>query len=353
MPLDTVRIRFEQPPFKTLNLENWSKRTNAVNPEELFIPAIKHEINLRKYDSDVQACGIHAVVEADGRTFLEFSAKTLGSDYLNGLSQNNIEKAFYNIDKISDFFFTLDAEKVMQGTISKVHNTINLEYEQKDLIPLVTSLKNCISWKHKKTDNRFLTTADFKNKSEGLQIYAKKQELQLHDKNYFKLCADKIKGEFARVEHKLDSAIKVISVYGKAGIRNTRFTDVLENKNSGKVLRHTFNNLTILDDVKKISYNPVLFEMLSNPDIPIDYLKKRFGSAGIYEQLNYSQEALREALKMKYKDKGLISRVFKTILIEYNDALKIQEGSNIDYKAYTNEFKEKAYHIINELEAVG
>lgn len=357
MGLDTVRLVADCSIFETLNIDRFGMHKAKDRPETRLFEtgrSTSYSVSSRKYSPETQSEGAYCQVHPDGLAVLEFSAKALGRDYLSGISENTIERAVANINANSKHWFTVNLHRLVERAhCEKVHNTINIPYDEADIYPLIASLKNTVTWAHKKPDKRFLTSAIFKNKSEALEIYAKLCQLREKDINFFALVGGDIESELARMEHKLENKAQVTKIYNRGGgdiiQAQIPFAHVIKESTSGKILGAVVDSLTVVEPKHPELFNTELFNMISDPNVKLSELQRQLGSDGILEQLGRSEEALREALRIRFNDRSLVSRYTKQILTDCAEAQRIKDGAVIDYMAVTQVFMDKARSVIGSM----
>jgi hypothetical protein len=232
--------------------------------------------------------------------------------------------------------------------LEKAHNTVNVPVKESEIFTIIDSLKNTVSWKYKKPDYRFLTTAFFGNQSEKLEIYSKVHQLEEREKELFKIISDK--SHKLRTEYKLDTVRKLRKIYNNLIINSEKeilFQAALKNKNSEKVLLYVVDSLKFGEKEESLFNSSFYFIEWSESGVSIDSIAKCIGYAGIFERFNCSENILREFLKIKIPNKGNRPRTYKKIIREYERAKGIDSISEkIDSKEIALNFKERLIETI-------
>jgi len=347
MPLDTVKIATTLECFKELKMQNWAHKEGGITPKHLDLFGGNHvrsshfsiDQNLRQFNKEVEATGAKVDILND-KVILEFSAKTLGKNYLEGLSENTIEQALDNINKISKWYFTLDKQKVLGAAIEQVHNTVNIPINANEIVPIIDSFKALVDWKFKKQDTRYLTTATFWNKSEEMEIYSKLHEMQDNSQVFLKLVGDP--QDMLRLEHKLKRKDKTVNVYGSqfykelnmGMFRNTKnkiipdipFSFALKNRVSFSLIRKRYSTMTIREQDKELfSSNEMYYLIQQKSKLE---LANMFGGLGVFQRLNGNWNALELALKEKHKDHSRQAR--HTEMKWYRDQVALGQRTDKD-----------------------
>lgn len=353
MSIDTLAISSENIDiFDKLDLEAFKKVRSQARPEKLLIEEPRlavHELHLRKYNTSTRSEGCYLkVTPCDIK--LECSAKALGNEYLAGISDNTFEKLIDNLNRVGEGYFQLNAKKVYDNFhAQKVHNTFNFEMSPGQAVKTVQAIQNNWHWSHKKTDSRFLTTANFGNKSEALSIYDKRWQLTDTRSPFLQLLKPDI--DILRVEHKLEKKRQLTKVYNRA--LNTQsniisLADVLKEKNSKLVQLYTLDSIkfTEANDNQDELFRSEVFELFAS-QISFKKIVWETGSGlgVLFEMLGANIQTLDSALSIRYKGR---SRQYKSwakkeVLSAYESYMKLKETDN--YESY----REIAKTFLDEL----
>lgn len=371
MPLDTIHIKTENlDAIRPKNLEGrgrtWKITDTPPAPTsqkdfgmaEFPHSTVVHSTHgrVRKVDPMQGCTGAYVEIINGLEATVQFSAKSLGVNYLKGINENTFEECIHNINKVCKDYYELDPYALAESChVTRAHNTINVDTRPDKIIPIMEALKVAVTWSHKKLDSRYLTSTSFGNKSEVLTFYDKLEELEARSKDMLPVLGGELPPSI-RVEHELENLAKVRKVYGKkvqAGLeKNVKLLHALKEKNSLDIIREAIASLKVRDDKEELFSSNEMYELLINKRQRLSTTVRIFGQDTIYQELNGSEAMLYNALKHRIKDKGQLSRTKK----QYRESIalvdefhKIKQANKEGPLKIVKDFRKQIYETLDRL----
>lgn len=122
----------------SINLEEWDKHT-IQKAKVIGIFDSPGSISTKYSLSSEIPQGIKSLIFASNTLQVELSAKVLGSDYLQGISETTIERVFENIEKVPSI--KLSKDSFLSASVLRVDCTKTIEIEKKSIPGVLQSLK--------------------------------------------------------------------------------------------------------------------------------------------------------------------------------------------------------------------
>lgn len=314
--------------------------------KSLFFEDIKKRDGVelsRKWKVDNVKAGLKSIEVNEGKNevIIEASAKILLDDYYDGITINNIERVFDEVNNTG--LIELDVNKsIDDGKIYRTDATDNLEIKENagkyiDAIGIVSGVNGkykTTSYKQVSKNEGIVMNADFKTFKERLIFYKKGAELlKSYNKAFFSEL-DK-KGSAGKVLEQFKNTLRCES-------NNTTFEKIRQRFGVTEM-----NLIDILESSKRVNYD--LFQKITSPIVQLDLfsdiydglpfykIEKIEGRKAIIEKLNYDINLIKIFIERHVKgDIYSYLRQYKELIY----SMKCGQDADYEYINLVNELSD-------------
>lgn len=284
--IDTLKIKTPLDVFNDYNLDFFTKTEPGINIKTGSVPASFYQLSSR----DKGGAYVKLQPESD-QAVIEFSAKTLGREYPQGLTENNIFKAIDQVNSVS--VFNINAYKLLeQGEVLRVDTCLNSSEQSKDEV--LASLRSVVKCRYKTKKDIIGSSSIYFNKnskSENIKFYDKYLEAEQHNQTSGLFDINTIRFEVSQ-----KSKDKIIGVSG-----SDRLSDIIQLSNSKKRLSHSLSVLSV-DHQLDLKFSEGI-TLLADKNIKIQWalLMTSLSGCGISNFYNiYSEKLIKDLLRERH-----------------------------------------------------
>lgn len=166
--------------------------------------------------------------------FLEFSAKTLGRDYLRGISESTLDHSLETIRKLNSGL-VLDPDRLARSAVvlrADACANIPVANPKREYVEAV---KLALNWKQKRRQSTYEKSALWYSSNEELSVYDKQSEIKT-DKRLYELIYDEVQN-IVRIEYRSKNKRTISKRYGHEG----KFIDYHSAKVGNEPMSREFN----------------------------------------------------------------------------------------------------------------
>ena len=346
--IDYLKCKAPISVFNRYNLDYWRKNLSEI--EEIDVQdylagnhkkRISYISNGRDFDKQLGHSGAwvrYSESESEYIT-IDFSPKILKEKYLQGLTENTLVQGIHHINKIAGSKYEINTNKFIdKAMVIKADNTIDFPVEENEIINILNSFKDSVTWNRKKWkgDKEHITTIYLTNGQEKLRIYSKLNDLKENklSKPYLKYCNEN--QNLIRFEVVSENKEKTLSRYKKIlgpEIMQVNLSDIIYRNVSNRMIKNVKNELKISkNDLSNLPKSDI-YNMIKEIGIQksIDFV----GIESVMKEYNNNLSIVESAIKEHYDD-------MKASRSSRNEMIKKFRGQVDAYKSIGRKYLTKS-----------